>query len=74
MLHLFEDPTDGFRFSQLFIADSDSTVELLHRVDVGSATNVSEVHAVSIFRTQISTDTSRIFLFNLTQINKHSKS
>jgi hypothetical protein len=61
-MHLQGDPTAEFRFSQLFIADGDSAVQFMHRVDVGSATDVSEVQAVSIFSTQINIHVSHILI------------
>jgi hypothetical protein len=43
-----------FRFSRLLIHDVGSVHRSLHRVDVGSVADVSEIHASSIFRVEMS--------------------
>jgi hypothetical protein len=43
----------NFRLLQWFIVDVDSALGILHHVDVGSAANISEVHAASRFRIEV---------------------
>jgi hypothetical protein len=43
-----------FKLSQRFIANADFALGYLHRVDVSSVPDVSDVHAASIFRIKVS--------------------
>ena len=44
----------SFRVSRWFIVDGDSGFGYLHRMDVRSVADVSEIHTVTMFRTFVS--------------------
>jgi hypothetical protein len=46
-------PITDFWLSQCLIIDTNSVLWLLQRVDVGNVADISEVHAASIFRTEV---------------------
>jgi hypothetical protein len=44
----------SFRVSRWFIVDVDSGLGYLHRMDVSSVADVSEIHTATMFRTFVS--------------------